>query len=202
MNSFLLFSNEIRPVLQARHKDKTNAQISKLVGEEWHKLDADKKKTFTERAEKIKMEFSRQHPDFVYTKRRRRKSQYVREISSNPYAHYSIPNNYTYGMHMSEFGMLQDDMMSYDDINGGMIGYPFPYPGGSYPRHHLSSPFQVHSRNVSFYSNQQQAQSSQQFSENQGPLFEATAPSQSELAPCSKAKEEVTKPKIDMTKEE
>lgn len=74
MNSFLLFSNEIRPILQAKYKgnendiaqvhnavansryrlEKSNAQISKLIGEQWHKMDSEKKKAYVDAAEKIK----------------------------------------------------------------------------------------------------------------------------------------------------
>jgi hypothetical protein len=34
--------------------EKSNAQISKLIGEQWHKMDAEKKKAYVEQAEKIK----------------------------------------------------------------------------------------------------------------------------------------------------
>lgn len=157
MNSFLLFSNEIRPILQSRHRDKSNAQISKLVGEEWHKLEDEKKKVFTERAEKIKEEFNRQHPNFVYTKRRRRKSQYLKQLSHGPYTHYSLQNSYNYGMHMNEFGM-EESMMSFDDMGQGFVGHPFPYANGGYMRHHLNSPFPfpIHNRGPSLYNNHPQ----------------------------------------------
>jgi hypothetical protein len=75
MNSFLLFSNEIRPILQAKYKEKSNAQISKLIGEQWHKMDSEKKKAYVDAAEKIKEQFNKEHPDFVYTKRSRKRQR-------------------------------------------------------------------------------------------------------------------------------
>jgi len=68
MNSFLLFSNEMRPILQAQNKDQSNAQISKLLGNAWKALPGEEKVKFVERAAKIKLDFSAAHPDYVYTK--------------------------------------------------------------------------------------------------------------------------------------
>jgi len=87
MNSFLIFSNEVRPHLQAKYKDRSNAQISKLIGEQWHNMDPERKKKYIIEAEKIKEDFSKKHPDYVYTKRKRKKrrrNKTVNNITSSP----------------------------------------------------------------------------------------------------------------------
>jgi hypothetical protein len=80
MNSFLLFSNEMRPILQAQHKDQTNAQISKLLGQHWKALSSEEKRTYVEAASKIKTDFTAAHPDYVYTKTPRKHKK--RKIST------------------------------------------------------------------------------------------------------------------------
>jgi hypothetical protein len=111
MNSFLLFSNEIRPILQAKYKEKSNAQISKLIGEQWHKMDSEKKKAYVEAAEKIKEEFNKQHPDFVYTKRsRKRQRKELGEVEEDPAARKKRKLNEEYNS-----DLLDDSDLSSDD---------------------------------------------------------------------------------------
>jgi len=87
MNSFLLFSNEMRPILQAQNKDQSNAQISKLLGNAWKALPIEEKKRYVERAAKIKTDFSAAHPDYVYTKtprkHKKRKLSVEKELSAS-----------------------------------------------------------------------------------------------------------------------
>jgi len=83
MNSFLLYSNEVRPFLQQKYKDRSNAQISKIIGEQWHTMSTDKKRKYVQKAEKIKEEFTREHPDFVYTKKKRRKRRRIKKRPGN-----------------------------------------------------------------------------------------------------------------------
>jgi len=73
MNSFMLFSNEMRPILQSIHPDSTNNDISKLLGNIWKSMSADLKRPYMDRAAKIKAEFSTQHPDFTYSNRGQRR---------------------------------------------------------------------------------------------------------------------------------
>ena len=51
-SAYLYFCAERRPVLQTQHKGSSMGDISKLLGEEWHKLNDDDKKPFVELHEK------------------------------------------------------------------------------------------------------------------------------------------------------
>jgi len=73
MNSFMLFSNEMRPILQSIHPDSTNNDVSKLLGNIWKSMSADLKRPYTDRAAKIKAEFSTQYPDFTYSNKGQRR---------------------------------------------------------------------------------------------------------------------------------
>jgi len=75
MNSFMLFSNELRPVLQSIHPDHTNNDISKLLGNIWKSMSEEQKNPYVQRAAKIKAEFAVQHPDFTYSKNQRKKQK-------------------------------------------------------------------------------------------------------------------------------
>lgn len=72
MNSFLLFSNEMRPILQAAHPDHSNAEISTLLGNQWKDLDSEKRQRYVDAAQAIRTTFNEAHPNFVYTKTSRR----------------------------------------------------------------------------------------------------------------------------------
>jgi len=69
MNAFLIFSSERRPELQKLDPSMTTAMQSKILGDEWAKMDEKKKIEYTERAKLLKSEFQESHPDFVYTRR-------------------------------------------------------------------------------------------------------------------------------------
>jgi len=73
MNSFMLFSNEMRPILQSIHPDNTNNDISKLLGNIWKSMSSDLKRPYMDRAAKIKADFSSQHPDFTYSNKGQRR---------------------------------------------------------------------------------------------------------------------------------
>jgi hypothetical protein len=75
MNSFMVFSNEMRPLLQEQNKSLTNNDVSKILGNMWKDLPADQKKPYIERALAIKASFNLQHPDYVYTKSPRKRSK-------------------------------------------------------------------------------------------------------------------------------
>lgn len=172
MNSFLLFSNEIRPILQAKFRDKSNAQISKLVGEEWHKLDEQKKKEYILKAEKIKEEFNKMYPNFVYTKRRRKRYH----TSNLPQkARYDLyPNYYYYNQYINDqpYSMMHPpsiydiethDHFEHDYYYQSMINSTYPLPPNSNPmRHHLSSPFTFGQRHGQFHQFQTQQHIQQQ----------------------------------------
>jgi len=100
MNSFLLFSNEQRPILQAENPDKSNAEISKLLGQKWKSMPADKKSVYMDKAAKIKAKFHQAHPNFVYTKgprkKKKRKSGQASAAESSPDTTGSPPSNLYY----------------------------------------------------------------------------------------------------------
>lgn len=172
MNSFLLFSNEIRPILQAKYRDKSNAQISKLVGEEWHKLDEEKKKEYILKAEKIKEEFNKMYPNFVYTKRRRKRYQ---TTNLHQKARYDIyPNYYYYNQYINDqpyslmhppsiYDLETHDHFEHDYYYQSMINNTYPLPPNTHAmRHHLSSPFTFNHRHGQFHHQFQSQQSLQQ----------------------------------------
>ena len=79
MNSFMVFSNEMRPLLQEQNKALTNNDVSKILGTMWKDMKPEQKKPYIERALSIKAAFNVQHPDYVYTKspRKRQKNKMV-----------------------------------------------------------------------------------------------------------------------------
>jgi hypothetical protein len=84
MNSFMLFSNEVRPVLQDQNKALTNNDISKMLGQMWKDMPYEQKRPYLERALDIKSQFNACHPDYTYTKspRKRQKINKLRKFAS------------------------------------------------------------------------------------------------------------------------
>ena len=110
MNSFMVFSNEMRPLLQEQNKSLTNNDVSKILGNMWKDMKPEQKKPYIERALSIKAAFNVQHPDYVYTKspRKRQKNKladktYLEGIDfSRPLSALPLPANAS--------SSLQDDL--------------------------------------------------------------------------------------------
>eukprot|EP00741_Cyanophora_paradoxa_P002541 tig00000076_g2465.t1 len=64
-NCFILFMKEARPKLKEKWPHLTNAQISKLLGDLWAALPAEKKRKYEDMADRLREEFERQHPDLA-----------------------------------------------------------------------------------------------------------------------------------------
>ncbi|CAG8701096.1 3504_t:CDS:2, partial [Funneliformis caledonium] len=69
MNAFIIFSSERRPELQKNDPNMQTSQVSKILGEEWQKMDNSRKEHYNERARVLKEEFKQSNPGFVYTRR-------------------------------------------------------------------------------------------------------------------------------------
>ncbi|CAI2169330.1 1409_t:CDS:2 [Funneliformis geosporum] len=69
MNAFIIFSGERRPELQKNDPNMQTAQVSKILGEEWKKMDNSRKEHYNEKARVLKEEFRQSNPGFVYTRR-------------------------------------------------------------------------------------------------------------------------------------
>jgi len=73
MNSFMLFSNEMRPVLQEQNPTLTNNDVSKMLGQLWQQMSTEQKRPYIDRANAIKSQFNASHPDYTYSKSPRKR---------------------------------------------------------------------------------------------------------------------------------
>lgn len=53
----MLYKNHRRPILRAEHPELTLTDLSKLIGEEWKKLNELQKKPWEERAKSMRLEY-------------------------------------------------------------------------------------------------------------------------------------------------
>jgi len=53
----MLYNNHRRPILRAEHPELTLTDLSKLIGEEWKKLNELQKKPWEERAKSMRLEY-------------------------------------------------------------------------------------------------------------------------------------------------
>ena len=73
MNAFILFSNAKRAELATQNPGLSNAEVSRLLGEQWRDLHPYEKSRFVAAAKKIKEDFHQQHPEakVAYSRARR-----------------------------------------------------------------------------------------------------------------------------------
>ncbi|CAG8465719.1 11526_t:CDS:2 [Paraglomus brasilianum] len=69
MNAFLIFSGERRPQLQKADPRLTTADLSKKLGNEWKRMEAEKKDRYVEKAKLLKEEFTNNNPGYKYSRR-------------------------------------------------------------------------------------------------------------------------------------
>ena len=70
MNAYMLWSKQYRRELISKGLD--GATVSKLLAEEWHKLEEGEKKKFYNQAEILRKLHQEQHPDYKYSPKARK----------------------------------------------------------------------------------------------------------------------------------
>src|SRR5437763_222048 len=63
MNAFFLFANERRKQLLEQHPEKSNKEISTILGKLWRLVGEEEKNSYRARAKLIREDLLRKHPD-------------------------------------------------------------------------------------------------------------------------------------------
>lgn len=66
MNAFLLFCKKHRKQVREKYPHLENRQVTKILGEWWADLEANKKAGYQELARQLKEAFLRANPDFKW----------------------------------------------------------------------------------------------------------------------------------------
>lgn len=74
MNAFMIFSKKHRKMVHKKHPNQDNRTVSKILGEWWYALPADKKAEYHELAKSVKDAHFQLHPDWKWCSKDRRKS--------------------------------------------------------------------------------------------------------------------------------
>ncbi|XP_063234053.1 putative transcription factor capicua isoform X2 [Bacillus rossius redtenbacheri] len=74
MNAFMIFSKRHRPIVHQRHPNQDNRTVSKILGEWWYALGTEEKQKYHELASEIKEAHFKEHPDWKWCSKDRRKS--------------------------------------------------------------------------------------------------------------------------------
>lgn len=69
MNAFMLWSKQKRREISKQDPTLHNAQISKLLGEQWKLLSPDEKLPFVEESQKLMVKHKKEHPNYRYKPR-------------------------------------------------------------------------------------------------------------------------------------
>ena len=87
MNAFMLWSKQRRREISKTDPTIHNAQISKLLGEEWKVLPVEQKQPFLKESQKLMVKHKREHPNYRYKPRKSKQERGsgVRAFVSKPY---------------------------------------------------------------------------------------------------------------------
>jgi len=70
-NAFMLFSNDLRSIVQSQHPNVSNQEVSKLLGVIWRNLSEDQKGGYYQRAYDGRTQFRKEHPHYVFSRRKK-----------------------------------------------------------------------------------------------------------------------------------
>jgi hypothetical protein len=74
MNAFMLFSKFYRGEVHKMYPKQDNRSVSKILGEWWNTLNSDEKQRFINKATLMKEEHYKQHPDWKWSNKERKKA--------------------------------------------------------------------------------------------------------------------------------
>ncbi|XP_033246002.1 putative transcription factor capicua isoform X11 [Drosophila miranda] len=74
MNAFMIFSKKHRKMVHKKHPNQDNRTVSKILGEWWYALKPEQKAQYHELASVVKDEHFKQHPEWKWCSKDRRKS--------------------------------------------------------------------------------------------------------------------------------
>lgn len=77
LNSFMVWAKERRRQMNRDNPKMRNAEISKILGEEWRQLSDDVKKPFIEEAIRLRRQHKIDHPNYRYRPRRKNRMEPV-----------------------------------------------------------------------------------------------------------------------------
>lgn len=75
LNSFMVWAKERRRQMNRDNPKMRNAEISKILGEEWRQLSEDVKKPFVEEAIRLRRQHKIDHPNYRYRPRRKNRME-------------------------------------------------------------------------------------------------------------------------------
>lgn len=132
MNSFLLFSNELRPKLAAANPELTNAAVSVLLGERWKALPAAERAVYVEAAKKIKEDFKLEHPEYRYARTSRAAKGKKRKQDAMPISQPPPPPPLSEALSLHALALAGASLASPRPDEGGPRGcFPAVTPRGA-----------------------------------------------------------------------
>jgi len=85
-SAFLLFTSDFRPKYQNLYPNKSNIELSQLLGHKWKELSDFEKEPYKKRAEQLLSDFKAKNPQYNYKKAKKKRilSQIRGVLSENP----------------------------------------------------------------------------------------------------------------------
>lgn len=84
LNSFMVWAKEQRRLMNRNNPRMRNAEISKILGEEWRKMPDEDKKPYVEEAVRLRRQHKVDHPNYRYRPRRKNRLDVGADGSASP----------------------------------------------------------------------------------------------------------------------
>ncbi|XP_068701940.1 transcription factor SOX-15-like [Montipora foliosa] len=153
LNSFMVWAKERRRQMNRDNPKMRNAEISKILGEEWKQLSDDVKKPFIEEAIRLRRQHKIDHPNYRYRPRRKNRlesgsagemvqnsDRYRQQFAPYPntrptssgFLTHSIPQDYKAAMFPPRYGLENHGFVGTEHVSkpvgSASAGYIPPFP--------------------------------------------------------------------------
>ena len=150
LNSFMVWAKERRREMNRDNPKMRNAEISKILGEEWRQLSDEVKKPFVEEAIRLRRQHKIDHPNYRYRPRRKNRLEANGEIAQSdgyrqPFALYpnsgapssasflahSLPQDYKSAMFQSRYAHHEKHSYASEHVSkpsNASTSYLSPFP--------------------------------------------------------------------------
>eukprot|EP01084_Bolivina_argentea_P272802 464560_1 len=96
LSSYFIYNQERRPILRAKHKDKTGGDISKLIGAEWRSMTEEDKEKYKKQSDQQRDQYSKKLVEYEKTDKYKKYQQKLKKWKQNQQdlSHKSLNKSY------------------------------------------------------------------------------------------------------------
>lgn len=134
-NAFILYSQAMRSQAREENPSLTNTEVSRVLGKMWKEVPNEIKIQYKQKAAAMQESFKRDHPDYTYSKARRKRA--MTELLTKSQPEFMVPQ---YAQFLYDTNAVQNQQYQYMNQ---MQGQQFPTMSGMSQQHQGQGMYQV-----------------------------------------------------------